>query len=148
MLVFLKILSQKSHALSLPLLSCKSWMFMEENPDRKKNSSDCFSFILVSIENIFREKPWKSKTQVTSCELLVQIYGLRVRIYEWRVQILELRVQIQELRVQNTQVMSLNPRVRTLKARVATFEARVGRFKKRVRRLKAWVEAIKPRFKQ
>ena len=48
----------------------------------KKNSSDCFSFILVSKENIFREKPWKSKTQVTSCELLVQIYGLRVRIYE------------------------------------------------------------------
>ena len=43
---------------------------------------------------------WKSKTQVTSYELRVQIHELQVQINELGVQIHELRVQIHELRIQ------------------------------------------------
>ena len=40
---------------------------------------------------------WKSKTRVTSYELLVQIHELLVQIHELRVQIHKLRIQTHEL---------------------------------------------------
>ena len=42
---------------------------------------------------------WK-RTQVTNCELLVQLYQLQVQIHEFRVQIHELQAQIHALQVQ------------------------------------------------
>ena len=45
-------------------------------------------------------RKWKSKTQVASCELLVQIYELRVQIHELRVRSHKLRVRIHHLRFQ------------------------------------------------
>ena len=39
---------------------------------------------------------WKSKTQVTSCELRVYIYQSGVQIHELRVQIQKFQVQIYE----------------------------------------------------
>ena len=55
---------------------------------------------LVDVQELIQCALWKSKTQVTCCELRVQIYELRVQIHESRVPIYELRVEIHELRVQ------------------------------------------------
>ena len=40
--------------------------------------------------NFCRNMLWESKTQVMSCELLVQMYELQVQLYELRVQTHEL----------------------------------------------------------
>ena len=61
-----------------------------------------FSQVICSLRKYVKIHSflWKSKTQVTSYELRVQIHELRVQIHKLRVQIHELRVQIHELRVQ------------------------------------------------
>ena len=66
---------------------------------------------------------WKSKTQVVSWELEVQINKLQVQMCELRAQIHELQVQIHKLRV-------------------ARLKARVGGLKARARRSKGRTEAI------
>ena len=54
----------------------------------------------VGFWNLIGFKTWKSRTQVTNCELLVQLYQLQVQIHEFRVQIHELQAQIHALQVQ------------------------------------------------
>ena len=76
---------------------------------------------------------WKSKTRVTSCKLLVQIYmgyEFKCRSYEFRYTSYESKLRVAS---SNPRFTSSDPRVRRLKSRVARLK---------VKRLKAQAEVM------
>ena len=64
------------NSISYPMLPCKSWMFMKENPDRKKNTSRSYSREALGIISSAKINAHKKSLRLASLKIKVKEKGI------------------------------------------------------------------------